>query len=95
MTFEWDDEKSQSNLEKHGVSFDLASEAFLDENAFFTQDDRFDYGEQREILIGRPQGLPSDVLLVVFTERQGETIRLISARKANRREKDWYYGQNG
>ena len=95
MIFEWDQEKSESNQNKHGVSFDLASQAFLDEQAFFVQDDRFDYGEQREILIGRPQGLPSDVLLVVFTERKTETIRLISARKANRKEQGWYYGKNG
>ena len=52
MTFEWDFEKSQSNLRKHGVSFEMASEVFFDENAFSLQDDRLDYNEPREILIG-------------------------------------------
>ena len=94
MTFEWDFEKSRSNLRNHGVSFEMASEVFLDENAFCLQDDRFDYGEPREILIARTRGPLGDVLLVVFTERAGEVMRLISARKANRRERGWYYGQN-
>lgn len=95
MTFEWDFEKSQSNLRKHGVSFEMASEVFFDENAFSLQDDRLDYNEPREILIGRTRGPVGDVLLVVFTERAGEVMRLISARKANRRERGWYYEQNG
>lgn len=85
--FEWGPEKSRSNLQKHGISFEEAKEIFLSPT-FTAQDARKDYGEARLVSIG---ALSSVVILVVaHTTRQGK-IRIISARKANNFEKNLYY----
>ena len=94
MEFEWNDTKADSNKVKHGISFEVAALAFEDEAAIIFEDDRNDYGETREILIGRPL-LERQCLLVVFTERDENLIRIISARKATRAETKLYYEQNG
>jgi uncharacterized DUF497 family protein len=85
--FEWDDGKAESNLRKHKVSFEDARLAFQDAFALLEVDVGSDYGEERLILTGIANGR---VLVVAHTER-GERTRLISARSANRREKDDYY----
>ncbi len=86
MEFEWDDAKEKANIAKHGVSFDLASRIF--EGATLTRvDDRFDYGEEREISIGMVAG--AAILVVIHTDRQGRT-RIISARAATRMERKRY-----
>ena len=85
--FEWDDEKNRANRAKHGISFEEARTIF--EGPVFTApDDREDYGEERFISVGALAGLV--VVLVVHTDREGR-IRLISARKANRNERQAYY----
>ena len=94
MQFEWDDRKAVENKAKHGISFEVAALTFTDEAALIFEDDRDDYKELREILIGRPSS-ERQCLLVVFTEREAEMIRIISARKATRAETDLYYEQNG
>jgi hypothetical protein len=88
--FEWDEAKAASNLAEHGVSFENAIGAFYD--PWFVQDidDREEYGEERVQLLGMCDGV---ILHVTYTER-GERIRLISARRATRRERDDYYRQN-
>ena len=87
MLFEWDKKKNDSNLRKHGVSFEEAKQIFA--GPVLTRvDDRQDYGEVREISIGRLS--PGTALVVVHTER-GERTRLISARKANDRERQIYH----
>lgn len=84
--FEWDENKNRRNIEKHGVSFELASRIF--ENRVVTYfDTRFDYGELREVSIGTVDGIL--ILAVVHTDRDGN-IRLISARPAKRKEKEIY-----
>jgi uncharacterized DUF497 family protein len=88
MEFDWDKAKSQANLEKHGISFDEALQIF-DGPVLTWIDDRQDYGELRYITIGALS--PKAVLVVVHTERNGKT-RLISARKANRKERKRYDG---
>lgn len=86
MEFEWDDAKEKANIAKHGVSFALASRIF--EGATLTRvDDRFDYGEEREVSIGMAAG--AAILVVVHTDRQGRT-RIISARAATRMERKRY-----
>lgn len=86
MQFEWDEKKRLFNLEKHAIDFQDAMTAF--ETPFLTlEDKRFDYGEKRFITLGLMQGR---VIVVVHTERE-ETIRLISARKANKYEQDEYH----
>jgi uncharacterized DUF497 family protein len=87
MEFEWDETKNESNREKHGISFDEAKQAFTD-NAMLTKEDtRKDYGEKRFIGIGQ---ILEKVIVVVYTIRK-TVIRIISARKANEKEKSIYY----
>jgi hypothetical protein len=87
MRFEWDAAEARSNAAKHGASFELAITAFDDPFALVAADHKHSTpGEQREWLIGESD---RGVLVVVFTER-GETWRLISARRANRREQRRY-----
>jgi len=87
MEFEWDENKNQSNYRKHGILFQEAIEIFNNE-CFSWIDDRRDYGEIREITIGEIDN--NIVLIVVHTDRLGKR-RIISARKANSRERRKYY----
>ena len=87
MRFEWDERKNALNIKKHGISFSEAKTIF-DDIVFTSFDDRFDYGEIREASIGAIQGVV--VVVVVHTEREGVT-RIISARKATRKERKKYY----
>jgi uncharacterized DUF497 family protein len=89
MDFEWDPRKAAANLAKHGVDFEIAIEVFLDGAALLEPDDS-EPGEERWRIIGLAQGR---VLFVVFTERGGDVKRIISARKATRREEREYFGQ--
>ena len=89
MRFEWDEEKAQRNILKHGISFDRAITAFDDPFALIAPDEKHSSaGEIREWLIGESD---DGVLVVVFTRRwSGQTYRLISARRAKRRERKRY-----
>jgi uncharacterized DUF497 family protein len=83
----WDTDKNAENRAKHGISFEEAQRIF--DGPILTKiDDREAYGEGREISLGMLS--PDAVLVVVHTER-GENTRLISARKANRRERQIFY----
>lgn len=86
MKFEWHPPKAASNLEKHGVSFEEAQEAFEDDYGVVFRDHRNSVGEVRYKLIG---GAQSRLLVVSYTIREDElgqeVIRLISAREAE----DW------
>jgi uncharacterized protein len=83
MQFEWDEAKNLENIRKHEIDFADVSEMF-DSAMFIELDDRFDYGEDRWFGIGF---LGNGVAIVVWTERQGDVIRIISARRANRYER--------
>ncbi len=87
MEFEWDENKNQSNQQKHDISFEEASEIFR-YPMYEIVDTRQDYGEVRYIGIGRNNQMV--VLTVVFTERESR-IRIISARQANKNERKLYY----
>jgi uncharacterized protein len=87
MEFEWDEEKATLNERKHGVPFPFATRVFLDENRLEWMDTRRQYGEPRWIAIGL---IESVEIAVAYTLR-GETIRLISARKAERHEREDYW----
>ena len=86
MEFEWNENKSLANLEKHGLSFEDAKFVFEGKTVTF-QDDRYEYHEERFITLGE---LVGRVIVVVHTERNS-TIRIISMRKANEREKKIYF----
>lgn len=87
LEFEWDRRKAKSNLEKHGVSFFTAAATFRNERLELI-DDREEHCEVRWIALGRV-GL--EVYRVVFTWRSENTIRIISAQKANQKEQEAYY----
>jgi uncharacterized protein len=84
--FEWDESKNQKNVRKHGFDFTDVAEMFGG-ILFFSPDEREDYGESRWLGIGAIRGRTA---VVVFTERGPETIRIISLRKATRRESKGY-----
>jgi uncharacterized DUF497 family protein len=89
-TFEWDDRKAADNYAKHGIGFEFSKQVFSDPFAIERLDDREDYGEDRFILIGSVEQL---VLCVTYAERRGR-IRLISARRATKREQNEYFTQD-
>ena len=89
MEFEWDSGKSASNQRKHGISFESAVNVFLDPNRQEWPDVRHDYGEARWITTGMVE---SWEVVICYTMR-GKTIRLISARKAARREREDYWSR--
>lgn len=86
MQFEWDEAKRQANLEKHGLDFSDAPEMFTGEMVM-ALDRRLDYGEARFIGFGLLKGR---VTAIVFSRRNPDLIRIISLRKANRREQRRY-----
>jgi len=83
MQFEWDEGKNLANIRKHKIDFADVPEMF-EGPMLIELDDRFDYGEDRWMGIGF---LGNGVAVVVWVERQNDLIRLISARRANRYER--------
>lgn len=94
MTFEWDEQKNLKNKAKHGVSFEAAAGVFFDENVL-VEPNRVINREERFQAIGMTEGL-TIVLFVAFTYRSHpydeETIRIISARKASKKDRRRYSG---
>jgi uncharacterized DUF497 family protein len=91
LRYEWDETKARGNLAKHGLSFEDAPVVFAGPTVTF-EDDRVDYGEQRFITLGL---LVGRVVLVAHTERGEDATRIISMRKANRREQEIYQERLG
>ena len=91
MELEWNTDKAALNLKKHGVSFEDAVLVFYDTGRIETHDGRENYREDRWATIGLAYSV---VLYVVYTVRHEETIRLISARKANANERKQYREAN-
>lgn len=89
IVFQWDDKKARSNFKKHGIRFEEAKSAFYDEYARIIDDPDHSDGEDRYVLLG--VSLQSNVLVVCHCYREpDETIRIISARKATRKEANTY-----
>lgn len=86
MKFEWDEQKNQVNIEKHGLDFRDAYKVF-EYPLLINLDDRKDYGEERWIGIGL---MDMRVVVIVFTEPDEDTIRVISFRKAISSERKRY-----
>lgn len=94
MDFEWDERKAAINVEKHGVSFESAADAFSDPYARVVSDVRHSDYEERFFLIG--MNLEARVLTVCHCERRGGSIiRIISARKSTRTEEQQYWRYRG
>lgn len=89
VSFEWDENKNQSNISKHGISFKEGRTVFYDENALLIDDPDHSDTEDRFILIGISISLR--LLVVCHCYRQSDTvIRIISARKATKSESKQY-----
>lgn len=85
IEFEWDENKAQTNFEKHGVTFEEAAEVFFD--PFYQMGDATSNDEQRDFILG--YSLAQRLLLVVYVERSVQ-IRIISARPTTRTERSLY-----
>ena len=89
----WDDDKDRRNREKHGVSFQEAAELFTSGVDFLEiYDEAHSFDEDRFLAIGP---IVRGVVLVVWTERAEEVVRVISARWATPRETDLYHSHIG
>ncbi len=87
LQFEWDEKKASANIRKHGISFEEASTAFADDLSITIDDPLHSKDENRLILIGKSKQFKT--LVVVHVERK-ENIRIISARKATKKEQKFY-----
>lgn len=87
LIFEWDEKKARLNLEKHDVGFAEASTVFGDPLSLTIPDPDHSQDEERWIILGCSH--VNRLLVVVHTER-GDTVRIISARRASRRERRFY-----
>ncbi len=83
---EWDATKSARCEQQRGFNFEYAARALLDPNKLIREDKRFNYGEQRFQIIGK---INTRVFVVIYAKRD-QIIRIISARKANKREVNRY-----
>jgi uncharacterized DUF497 family protein len=89
LVFEWDEAKDLANRNKHGISFEKARHAFLDENARVIPDPEDSEEEDRFVLLGVSTSMR--ILVVCHCYRANESvIRIISARKADRQEQRQY-----
>lgn len=92
IKFEWDATKAAANVSKHGVSFEEAQSVFYDEFAVQFFDEEHSATEERFLMLGMSTG--ARLLLVCHCERDsGNVIRIISARKATKRENTFYGGE--
>lgn len=89
MIFEWDEEKSKINFQKHGITFKTAAKVFADKNRIEEIDFLHSVTEERYRVIGKV----GTILFVVYTERT-PAKRIISARQATKSEKGRYYAIN-
>ena len=87
MNYSWDPEKAKKNLKKHGIRFSDVEPVFEDERAIEIDD--HSSGEERTVIVG--MDALARILVVVFVEREDE-FRIISARKAEPRERKQYEG---
>jgi uncharacterized DUF497 family protein len=92
LRFDWDPKKAAANLRKHGVSFEEARTVFEDAEGLIIPDPEHSEDEERLVLLGLSSALRA--LVVIHCEREdGDVIRIISARKADRGERASYAAQ--
>ena len=87
MQFEWNQDKANLNLKKHGVSFNEASTVFNDTLSVTFPDPDHSYGKERYVIIGLSSA--RRILIVPHTDRE-DRVRIISAREATRNERRFY-----
>ena len=92
ITFSWDDQKNRSNQKKHGVSFEETQTVFFDEQALEYYDPDHSANEDRYLMLGL--GYRLRLLVVSYAlRRKGSEIRIISVRKATKKEQRTYFGE--
>lgn len=89
INFDYDPNKAKSNLEKHGISFDEAMSVFYDDYAVQFFDNEHSDDEDRFIMLGMSN--QARLLIVCHCERENNTIRIISARRATKKESGYYH----
>ncbi len=87
MRYTWDPDKERRNFEKHGISFGTAVRIF-DDVVIEEIDTRFEYAEERIRALGV---VDTRVIVVIYTERENDEIRIISARRATPKEERHYF----
>lgn len=92
IRFEWDDRKAASNIKKHGVSFEEAKTVFYDNYALLIHDPDHSDNEDRFILLGLRSKMKILVVVHLYKEKD-DLIKIISARKATRKESKYYEGK--
>ena len=90
MKFEWDENKNNRNINKHGLSFRTGKDIFDDENRIDFPDNRKDYKEERRITIGKIV----EVLHTVIYTMRDNVIRIISVRRSKQKERKLYNYKN-
>ena len=93
MQFEWDDVKAETNLKKHGVSFAEAETVFGDSLARIFDDEEHSFDERRNGIFGHSTA--NRLLIISFTERENDRVRIISARETTPLERRKYEDENG
>jgi len=92
LSFHWDPAKAKANRQKHGISFEEAQSVFYDENSRFMADSEHRADEERFLLLGMSSN--PRILVVCHCYRESESgIRLISARRATKKEQSLYWGR--
>jgi uncharacterized DUF497 family protein len=92
LRIEWDSRKATSNEKKHKVSFQEASGVFLDQNALIYDDPDHSQDEERFLILGMSRSLR--VLFIAYCYRENDdVIRIISARRADKKETQQYFGR--
>lgn len=91
IAFDWDPTKAAANIANHKVSFEQAKGVFRDPFAVEFEDNRENYSEERYIIIGMTEGR---LLTVVYTLRESDQIRIISAWKAEPQDRRRYHEEN-
>jgi hypothetical protein len=89
LRFEWDDRKNAQNRRKHGISFEEAQTVFFDELALLIADPDHSEREERFILLGLSSA-PRTLVVRHCYRQEGDVIRLISSRRADRQEREKY-----
>ena len=92
MQFEWNPEKAETNLKKHGVSFEEAKTVFGDFLARIFEGEEHSSKEKRNGIVGH--SIKNRLLIISYAERENDTIRIISAREATPRERRKYEDEN-
>ena len=88
VLFEWDDGNREKNLERHGITMEEAEQAFLDPEKKILHDPIHSSNEKRNLLLGKTQD--SRILVIAFALRD-TSVRVISARRAGKKEQLIYH----